>query len=234
MRERRALTVDVDVSSLEGVHSGTSIHRVLVLVDLEDLVHVVRAIAIATEVVEIEPVSPTALAGDHADALDAATGERAARQDLERAGSQVHVRAVKLLLLLRHEEVDDLDTAVLLHRHVDGRLLQRRRGLEALDGNGSQLRRVAVAGREEDGSSVIRGETAARHPDGRALLRDGHVGALSREALDELARDLVDADQPSREVVLHTVRAESDVDELADVEKSRALVEDATVEDSLR
>ncbi len=44
---------DVDVATLEGIYTCTSIDRILVLKDLNDLVLLVRAIAVASQVVHI-------------------------------------------------------------------------------------------------------------------------------------------------------------------------------------
>ncbi|KAL1839777.1 hypothetical protein VTK73DRAFT_3915 [Phialemonium thermophilum] len=225
--------VDVDVAALQRVDAGAGVDRVLVLVHLDDAVALAGPRLVAAQVVQVQPVGLAALAGDDADALDVAARELGG-QDLERAGAQVLVGAVQRLLLEGHEEVDQAQAAVVVDGHVHGRLLQRRGRVAPVDGDGAELRRVAVARGEEDGAGVVRRQPAAGHPHAAAGGGVGHARALGGEALDHAARGLVPAHDPAREVVLHAVRREAGVDVLAAVQQGRPLVVDAAVEDARR
>ena len=67
--------VDIDVATLERVNASTRINGVLVLIDLNDVVELVRSVLVASEVVEVEPVGLTTLSCDNTNALDVSTGE---------------------------------------------------------------------------------------------------------------------------------------------------------------
>jgi hypothetical protein len=56
--------VDIDIAAFEWVYTSTSIYRILILVNLDDIVEFVWAILVSTKVIKIEPVRLAALAGD--------------------------------------------------------------------------------------------------------------------------------------------------------------------------
>ena len=60
--------VDIDISTFEWVYASTSIHRILILVNLDDIVEFVWAILVSAKVIKIEPVRLAALAGDNSPA----------------------------------------------------------------------------------------------------------------------------------------------------------------------
>ena len=102
---RKLNDVNIDVAAFKRVNTSTSIDRIFVLRDLDDIVELVWSALIATKIIEIEPVSLAALAGDNTHSLDVATLKLAGK-DFERRSAQVLVGTIKLLLLPRHEEVN--------------------------------------------------------------------------------------------------------------------------------
>ena len=221
--------VDVDVSAFQRVHARAGVDRVLILVDLDDPVALVRPVHVSAQVVQVQPVRLPALAGHDTDTRDVAAGELAG-QDLKGARSEILVGAVEGPFLPRHEEVDDGQAAVVVDGHVHGGLLEGRRGLAAVDGDVGELRGVSVARGKEDGSAIVGSKASSGHPDAAALggIRDS--GALGGESLDGGSRGLVPAHDPAGEVVLDTVGCEAGVDELARVQEGGPLVVDAAVE----
>jgi hypothetical protein len=219
--------VDVDITSLQRVHTSTGIDGVVVLVGLDDGVEVVGAVAVTTHVVEVDPVGLTTLTGNNTNTLVGAAREGIG-ENLQGAGTQIVVGTVKLLLLERHEEVDNIEASVLLDGHVNGSLLEGSGCRITLDGNRGKLRLVTVSGSEEDGATAVGSNTTTRHPDTATLL--DHTLTLGGESLDKLTGGLVDAEQPASELVLDAVRAESDVNVLTNVQQTGSLELDTTVE----
>ena len=80
--------VDIDVASFERVDASTSINRVLVLIDLDDIVELVRSILVASEIVKVQPVGLAALSCDYADASDVSTRELTGKE-LQRRGAKI-------------------------------------------------------------------------------------------------------------------------------------------------
>jgi hypothetical protein len=69
--------VDVDVTSFERIDSCTSVHGVLVLVDLNDPILLVGTVTVPSKIIEVEEVGLSTLAGHHAHSSDAAALELA-------------------------------------------------------------------------------------------------------------------------------------------------------------
>jgi hypothetical protein len=61
---------DVDISTFQWVHTSSSVHRVLILSNLNDIIEVVRAVPISSKIIQIEPVRFTNLARDNTDTFD--------------------------------------------------------------------------------------------------------------------------------------------------------------------
>ena len=57
--------VDIDVAALEWVYASTSIYRILILVNLNDIVEFIWAILVSAQVIKIKPISLAALACDN-------------------------------------------------------------------------------------------------------------------------------------------------------------------------
>lgn len=60
--------VDVDIATFQWIYASASIYRVLVLVNLDDIVQFVWAVLVPAKVIKIEPVRLAALACDNAPA----------------------------------------------------------------------------------------------------------------------------------------------------------------------
>ena len=57
--------VDVDIASLQGIDSSASVHRVFVLIHLDDVVESIGPIPVAAHIIKIQPVCLPTLACDH-------------------------------------------------------------------------------------------------------------------------------------------------------------------------
>lgn len=126
--------VDVDVATLKRVNTSTGVNGVLVLIDLNDVVELVRSILVASEIVEIEPIGLSTLSCHNADALDISAG-KLTREDLERRCAEVCVKSalnvraerfkitlvstIELSLLPGHEEVNHVQRTVTIDGHVN-------------------------------------------------------------------------------------------------------------------
>ena len=69
--------VDVDVPAFQRIHSCTSIDRILILVHLDDIIQLVRPILVPSEIIQVEPVSLSALSSHNSNAFDISARELA-------------------------------------------------------------------------------------------------------------------------------------------------------------
>lgn len=227
------LTIDVDVTAFARVDTRTGVHRVLILVHLDHIIKAIGAVAVATQVVQVEPVRLATLSSHHTDTLDVATGE-CAGQDLQRTRSQVLVGTVQSLLLPWHKEIYQTQTSIGVNCHVNGGLFQRCRRRAAVDGNGAELGGVSVASGVEQRTCIVGSETTTGHPDTTALDIDGDTVTFGSKTLDVGTAGLVESHDPTCEVVLNTVRSKPSVDVVANVQQSRSLMMNTAVEGANR
>lgn len=116
--------VDVDVTATKWHDTGSSVDRVLVLIDLNSGIQSVRSHLITSKVIKIEPVRLSRLAGNDTHSLDVCTAKDVAGQNLKRSGSKILVGTIKLSFLPRHEEVDRGQTTIASNDEVDSCLFQ--------------------------------------------------------------------------------------------------------------
>jgi hypothetical protein len=84
--------INVDVASFERVDTSTGINRILILIDLNDVIELVGPILVASKIVEVEPVGLAALASDNADARYVST-RKLTRKELQRRRSKVCIQS---------------------------------------------------------------------------------------------------------------------------------------------
>jgi hypothetical protein len=85
--------VDVDIASFERLDSSPGINRVLILVNLKNIVQLVWPGLITTKIVEVEPVGFAALASHNSDALYVAA-RKLAGQELKWRSTEICTSSV--------------------------------------------------------------------------------------------------------------------------------------------
>ena len=115
--------VDVDVATFERIDTGTSVDRVLVLIDLYGSVSFVRSILITSQIVKVKPVRLTTLARHNTNPADVSTRVLAG-QDLEWRCPQVLVGPIKLDFFKGHKKIDQTQRAITIDSGVNSSFLQ--------------------------------------------------------------------------------------------------------------
>jgi hypothetical protein len=222
---------DVDVSTLQWIHTGSSVDGIFILSNLNDVVEVIWAVPITSKIIQIEPVRFTDLARDNTNTLDVSAREFA-RQHFQGCCSQIFILTIQLLLLPGHKEIDRRKTTIASNRHVNSSFFERRWWITAVDGDGRKLRSVTVSSTKKNGTGIIRRDTTSRHPYTTTGSCVWYWSTFHSKAFDVSTSGLVPSHHPSGEIPLHAVRGETGVDELSSVKESWSLMVDTSIKAS--
>lgn len=181
---------------------------------------------VTSKIIEVEPVGLARLASDDTHARHIGTFKDVSRQKLKRASTKIFICTIKLSLLPGHEEVDRCKLAVRTYGKVDSGFFQTGRGLTARKrvASGAELRCISITAGKEDTAFAVVSKATTRHPDTSARDCVGLRTTFHGKSFDNSTGRAMEADHSSSEIPLDTMRSPACVDEVSNLEHTRASV----------